>query len=46
VIHPLLMRFYRCSQVTSNTGQLDPTIRQKKKRNSPYKLNYYIFCLS
>jgi hypothetical protein len=31
VIHPLLTRFCRCSQVTSNIGQLSPTIRHKGK---------------
>jgi hypothetical protein len=31
VIHPLVMKFCRCSQVTFDVGQLDPAIRHKRK---------------
>jgi hypothetical protein len=31
VVYPLLVRFCRYSQVTSNVGQLDSTIRHKRK---------------
>jgi hypothetical protein len=51
VIYPLRTRFCRYSQVTSDAGHLDPTMRCKMEGGTiPCKLNHYLLsfkiCLS
>jgi hypothetical protein len=47
VILPIVMRFCRCSRVTSNASQLDPAIRHKRKEERlPVRSTTSFFCLS